>query len=449
MLDRVVGVVELRAHRTHVGALAVAEQFPQKVVGQHLNVVVEQQQVLALGKRRAEVVDGREVERALVVDDAAVGKAAGQCLVIGKRCRVSGVVLDDDDLKIVVARAFVQARQAAVQVVNVVFTGDQYADLRVAGQLVPHLKCAGRVGHGHGVARQTETFELRVDGALPRRDGVGLGLHARSGGAGRGTPDVEHLLDMLDALCFFCQAQDQIMVLRTVKLLRLIRARRVQQRTAEHRQMRDKVDPAQVVGRKVGLEVVAAQLLQIGGENDFITIDKIRSGVLYRLHNLEQRVRVEHVVVVQQRDVLAVRQRKSAGRVEGNAAVFNRLIHNRAGHSLGQTKLQPLVGVGCVHQHQFPVCVGLPDDALQHLVKQLGGRVVQRHDDADLRPLQVRGALGLQLPAQRNVGAVPPVVVVHRQPDAEFHIAPELLDPLLPQGLDAAPREVPQVGGVQ
>ena len=32
---------------------------------------------------------------------------------------------------------------------------------------------------------------------------------------------------MLDAMCFFCQAQDQIMVLRTVKLLRLIRARRV------------------------------------------------------------------------------------------------------------------------------------------------------------------------------------------------------------------------------
>lgn len=115
VLDRVVGVVELRAHRTHVGALAVAEQFPQKVVGQHLNVVVEQQQVLALGERRAEVVDGREVECALVVDDAAVGKAAGQCLVIGKRCRVGGVVLDDDDLKIVVARVFVQARQAAVE----------------------------------------------------------------------------------------------------------------------------------------------------------------------------------------------------------------------------------------------------------------------------------------------------------------------------------------------
>ena len=51
----------------------------------------------------------------------------------------------------------------------------------------------------------------------------------------------------------------------------------------------------------------------------------------------------------------------------------------------------------------------------------------------------MRGALGLQFPAQRNVGAVPPVVVVHRQPDAEFHIAPELLGPLLPQVLTLRP----------
>lgn len=99
------------------------------------------------------------------------------------------------------------------------------------------------------------------------------------------------------------------MVLCAVKLFRFIGPGGIQQRAAEHGQMGNEVDPAQVVRRKVGLEVVAAQLLQIGGENDFITIDKIRSGVLYRLHNLEQRVRVEHIVVVQQRDVLAVRQR--------------------------------------------------------------------------------------------------------------------------------------------
>ena len=57
-------------------------------------------------------------------------------------------------------------------------------------------------------------------------------------------PDVQHLLDMLDMLCFFGQAQNQIVILRTVKLLGLIRPGGVQQRAAEHRKMGDEVDPA-------------------------------------------------------------------------------------------------------------------------------------------------------------------------------------------------------------
>ena len=161
-----------------------------------------------LGEGRAKVVDGREVERALVVDDAAVGKAAGQHLVVGERRRVGGVVLNDDDLEIVVTRVLVQARQAAVKVVGVVFVRDQHADFRVPRQLVPHLKRAGRVGHGHRVPRQTEAFKLRVDGALPRRDGVGLRLHACGGRARMAAPNVEHLFDMLDAMCFFGQAKN-------------------------------------------------------------------------------------------------------------------------------------------------------------------------------------------------------------------------------------------------
>ena len=58
MLDRIVRVVELGTHGTHIGALAVAEQLAQEVGRQNFNVVIEQQQMLTLGKRCAEVVDG-------------------------------------------------------------------------------------------------------------------------------------------------------------------------------------------------------------------------------------------------------------------------------------------------------------------------------------------------------------------------------------------------------
>ena len=105
-----------------------------------------------------------------------------QRFIVGECRRVSGVVLDDDGLKIVIPGVFVQTCQAAVQVVGVVLVGNQHADFRVAGQLVLDLERAGCIRHRHGVPRQAETFELRVDGPLPRRDGVGLGLHACGGG---------------------------------------------------------------------------------------------------------------------------------------------------------------------------------------------------------------------------------------------------------------------------
>ena len=101
-------------------------------------------------------------------------------------------------------------------------------------------------------------------------------------------PDVEYFLDMLDVLGFFSQAQNQIVVLCAVKLFRFIGPGGIQQRAAEHGQMGNEVDPAQVVRRKVGLEVLAAKLLQIGGEDNFITVHKICTGVLDGLYNLEQ-----------------------------------------------------------------------------------------------------------------------------------------------------------------
>ena len=131
----------------------------------------------------------------------------------------------------------------------------------MAGQLVPDLERAGRIGHRHGVPRQAEAFELCIDGTLPRRDGVGLGLHACGGGTRMAAPDIENLLDMLDAMRFFCQPQDQVVVLCAVKLLRLIGSGRIQQRAAEHGQMGDEVDPAQIVRGKIRLEVIPAQLL--------------------------------------------------------------------------------------------------------------------------------------------------------------------------------------------
>ena len=153
--------------------------------------------------------------------------------------------------------------------------------------------------------------------------------------------------------------------------------------------------------------------------------------------------------MVQQGNKIAGGQLEPTGRVGRNAAVLNRFIDDDAGHGLGQAAFQPLVGVAGVHQHQFPVRVGLFDDTLQHFIKKFRRRVVQRDDDADLRPLQMCSALGFQFPAQRDICPMPPVVVVHGQTDSKFHVAPQLLGPLLPQGAHTAPGQIPQVSGIQ
>ena len=246
--------------------------------------------MLAVSELRTKIVDGREVERPLIPHHLAAGKPAGDGLVVGLGGGVGGVILDDDNLKVIVPGVLVQAGQAAVQVVGVVLVGDQHADKRAACQLIPHLERPRRVGHCHGAAGQAEALQLGVDSPLPRRDGVGLGLHACGGGPGVTAPDIKHLFDMLDTLCLLSQTQDQVVVLRTVKLLGLVGPGSIQQRSAEHRQMGDKVHPAQVIGRKIGLEVVTAQLFQIRREYDLVTIDKVRTRVLDVLHNLEKGV---------------------------------------------------------------------------------------------------------------------------------------------------------------
>ena len=156
MLDRIIGVVELCAYGTHIGALAVAEQLAQEVVRENLNVIVEKQQVLALGEGRAKVVDGREIERPMPLKrNHPTGREfVMQRFIVGKGRRVSRVILDDDELKIVIPGVFVQARQAAVQIIGVVLVRNQHADFWVSRQLISDLKRTGRIGHGHGVARQ-------------------------------------------------------------------------------------------------------------------------------------------------------------------------------------------------------------------------------------------------------------------------------------------------------
>ena len=108
VLDRIVRVIELGSDGADVRALAVGEQLAQEAGREDLDVVVEQQQVLAVCLARAEVVDGREVERPAVAQHAAARIARGKGRVKGFGVRVGRVVFEDQHLKIVISGVFIQ-----------------------------------------------------------------------------------------------------------------------------------------------------------------------------------------------------------------------------------------------------------------------------------------------------------------------------------------------------
>ena len=116
--------------------------------------------------------------------------------------------------------------------------------------------------NGFASAGQAQSLELGVYSPLSRCNGIGLGFvaDARRRATRMAAPHIQNLGNMMDLLCVFGKAQDQIMVLCAVKLAALLKAGALGQTAAEKAQMRDIIAAAQVVGGKIRLKMIAAQL---------------------------------------------------------------------------------------------------------------------------------------------------------------------------------------------
>ena len=125
VLDRVVGIVEHCPAEADAGLTALAHHLGEPVAVDDLDVIVEQQQVLARRVPAAKIVDAAEVEAALVSHDPRAVIPLRQLFVVGRCGRVGGIVLNDDDLEILVGRFGVDAVQAFFQIVGVVLVGNQ------------------------------------------------------------------------------------------------------------------------------------------------------------------------------------------------------------------------------------------------------------------------------------------------------------------------------------
>ena len=389
MLQRLVRVEQLcTADGRSAGVGALPQQLREPVGVAHLHVVVQQQQVVAGGVFAAKVVDAGKVEAFFRVGDHPQAIVALLCfLIVGKRFRVGGVVLNDNDLKVVPAGLSPEAVQALFQIVNVVLVGDQDAHLRVAHDVPLHPVGTGEqpILHGAGAAGAGQMICQRLFG---RRRHIGLGLRTAGGRPRVHPPVVQHLRHMGRAAGALQQPQEQVVVLAAVAL-RAFAAKLVPQGFFEHRQMADVVAAQQVVRGVVRLEVRHHGAADALAEQGFVAVQKaVRLATLPQLQNCLAHgvhgVGCQNVVVVGQRQILPCRQLRSGVGVGRNALVFDLFVYDSLILCLiflYDVLHITVLRVRSIGQAELPVGGGLPYEGIQKFPQVFFRGIIQRSQD--------------------------------------------------------------------
>jgi len=389
MLQRLVRVEQLcTADGRSAGVGALPQQLSEPVGVAYLHVVVQQQQVVAGGILPAKIVDAGKVEPLFRVGDHPQAIVALLCfLIVGKRFRVGGVVLNDNDLKVVPAGLSPEAVQALFQIVNVVLVGDQDAHLRVAHDVPLHPVGTGEqpILHGAGAAGAGQMICQRLFG---RRRHIGLGLRTAGGRPRVHPPVVQHLRHMGRAAGALQQPQEQVVVLAAVAL-RAFAAHSIPQGFFEHGQMADVVAAQQVIRRIVRLEVGRDRPPDALAEQGFVAVQKaVRLAMLPQLQNClahsVQGVGCQNVVVVGQRQILPRGQLRSGVGVGRNALVFDLFVYDSLilcliflHDALHITVLR----VRSIGQAELPVGRGLPYEGIQKFPQVFFRGIIQRSQD--------------------------------------------------------------------
>lgn len=131
MLDRIVLVVQPCTDNSDITAGAVAEQFLDTIIINHLGIVVQQQQILSFCVLYAEIVDFGIVEVSFVIVYLNLAALFLQFFIIGKSLLFRTVVLHNNKLQIRITGFFQNRLYAAVQIIDVVFVRNDNRDQRL------------------------------------------------------------------------------------------------------------------------------------------------------------------------------------------------------------------------------------------------------------------------------------------------------------------------------
>ena len=398
MLDGVVRVQQLDAHAAHALLLGIHDHLLEPARGDHLGIIVEQQQVFAGRFLGAKVVQGAVVEAgALPVQHPQVVRVLLlQLFVEAEGAVLLAVVLDDEDLKVRIGGLAVDGIHAGAQICPMVAAGDQDAHLAgLCDGVVGLVEARGVGDHGHVIHRHAHALVVGTQGLHGGFQTVHLGRNVACHAGGAGAPVIQQVRDVHHLFGLLGQAQVQVIILAAVELRPLVAAHLGQQRGTEHAQVADVVVGAEVVQHIIRLEVVHRQMVDVALKGDLVRIHEVGSLLGDGLCHIPQSTRMQDIVVVQQGHIVALDHSKALIGVAGNAVVLVQLPITDAGvgggaglHGLAHRLILP-----GVHHAQLPVAVALILHRVQQLHQELLRGVVQRHHDADERACRLVGRL--------------------------------------------------------
>jgi hypothetical protein len=210
--------------------------------------------------------------------------------------------------------------------------------------------------------------------------------------AGHRPPVVQDFGHVGDAAGLFREPQDEVVVLRAV--VRGVEGTDLtQQGGPEHREVRGEHLAQQSFRRPLRLREGDPVVTLVGHDVlvgvHVVDVDPRLDGVLHH----GEGPRVEGVVVIEQRDECATGRVDAGVRGLRDVAVLRQLDEHdpwvgrgaRAGGLAG-----PGVGGGVVDEHELPVLVALQLHRRDHLLQEERRRVVQGHDDGELRSVRDR-----------------------------------------------------------
>ena len=215
MLDGIVRIDQLHAYSSYFRALAHAKHLIHPLRCDHLDIIVQKQQVFSLRMGCSEIVDGRIIEFFFPAEKVDL-RILRQLFIILENLICCAVILYDDDLKILIVRMFFQRFQAGFQSLFLIFIGDDHRNKGLTLHRILHTIKAKILGMAHS-SRCLRTLQMCFDGSFPCFEGVHLACRVICRGCLMCSPVIEDLRYMHHFSGFFCTAENKIIILGSVE----------------------------------------------------------------------------------------------------------------------------------------------------------------------------------------------------------------------------------------